>query len=291
MKTRLLIVVSCIVTTTLSAQLRNVSGGGGSSNPENPLSNLKKKNSRQSLKDIPFRIDTLHYHDESILKQRYLPQDLNAVYGDNTSENIVSTKLRELQDQLDDMNSYILYGSNIDFIKAGETLLDAIKNARADFDYSNYQREYDFYVRINKERAEAKAEKVKADWQKAEKEREQYVIEATAREKERTRIKDSVDDAKEQEEKYHAAMNEIKAAQEKRALEKELTKKYGSTNAKAIVNGSVLLGMTKEMCYIAWGQPYTINKSTSKGIITEKWVYNTLQFLVFKNGRVTMINE
>ena len=86
-------------------------------------------------------------------------------------------------------------------------------------------------------------------------------------------------------------MNEIKAAQEKRALEKELTKKYGSTNAKAIVNGSVLLGMTKEMCYIAWGQPYTINKSTSKGIITEKWVYNTLQFLVFKNGRVTMINE
>ena len=293
MKTTLLVVISCIVTNALSAQLINVSGGGGGRQIviRNSLFNTKKKYTRTPLKEVPYRVYTFHYHDETILKQRYLPQDLNTVYGDNTGENIVSTNLKDLQDKLDNMNAYIVKNREIDFLEVGATLLDRIKDTRADFDYTNYQREYDFYARTTKALADAKAEKARAEKLQQEQEHERYVIEATAKEKERTRIKDSVDAVKEMAEKYEAAMNEIKAEQEKLALEKELTKKYGSTNAKAIINGHVLLGMTKEMCYLSWGQPYTVNKSTSHGIVTEKWVYDTLQFLVFKNGKVTMINE
>lgn len=83
------------------------------------------------------------------------------------------------------------------------------------------------------------------------------------------------------------------AADEKEAkqLAKAVLKKYGPVNGKAINNGKVLLGMTPDMCILAWGKPGAITKSTTAKGVVEKWVYSKLEFIIFKNGRVAAINE
>ena len=244
-----------------------------------------------SLKDQSYKIDTFRYQGETILKQRYPALEVLPTYEDTSSNNRLCIAINSLQEELDNMNSYIVLKSNIDFMQSGERLLNEIKKEGGDFNCKNYQTEYDFYSKINTERATAKAERIKNEQLQREQERQRLEDEATAKEMERTRIKDSVDAAVELAEMRAARLNEMAAAREKKALEKELTKKYGATNAKAIVNGTVLLGMTKEMCYIAWGEPITTNKSIVKGMITERWTYGYTEFVVFKNGKVTMINE
>lgn len=70
-----------------------------------------------------------------------------------------------------------------------------------------------------------------------------------------------------------------------------LKKKYGSEIAKVIVEGKVKIGMSKEMCKDAWGEPKDINKTTTKYSVSEQWVYDIGSYLYFENGKLTTIQN
>lgn len=81
---------------------------------------------------------------------------------------------------------------------------------------------------------------------------------------------------------------------EQKALKERLqalTRKYGSANAKLIMDGKVKLGFTKAMCEEAWGKPSDINKSSGSWGTSEQWVYGNGNYLYFKNGKLTSIDN
>jgi len=64
--------------------------------------------------------------------------------------------------------------------------------------------------------------------------------------------------------------------------------KFGHDNWERILKGKVKIGMTKEMCRLAWGEPNDINKTISSTQILEQWVYDA-NYLYFQNGILTTI--
>ncbi len=70
----------------------------------------------------------------------------------------------------------------------------------------------------------------------------------------------------------------------------ELTKKYGASNAKLIVEGKVRIGMTKAMCEEAWGSPDKINKTIGSWGTHEQWVYGN-SYLYFEGNKLTTIQN
>lgn len=57
------------------------------------------------------------------------------------------------------------------------------------------------------------------------------------------------------------------------------------TNWKAIVANTVLPGMTRDECRLAWGAPSTIDRGpTGGGYITEVWGYDNGAYLIFEDG-------
>lgn len=75
------------------------------------------------------------------------------------------------------------------------------------------------------------------------------------------------------------------------AYRANVTKKYGAATANKILNGKVDLGMTPDMCKVAWGTPSSISKNTVGGIIVETWHYEWGTYLSFKNGKLTGFSE
>lgn len=71
---------------------------------------------------------------------------------------------------------------------------------------------------------------------------------------------------------------EFANAQAKQKRLAELTKKYGSSNAKDLIQGYIRIGMTKEMCRESWGEPDDINKTTTSYGTSEQWVYGYCEF-------------
>lgn len=65
-------------------------------------------------------------------------------------------------------------------------------------------------------------------------------------------------------------------------------KKFGLKNWETIVSGKVSIGMTKEMCKTAWGEPKKINETITSKSTTEQWVYDD-NYLYFTNGVLTAI--
>lgn len=65
-------------------------------------------------------------------------------------------------------------------------------------------------------------------------------------------------------------------------------KRFGVKNWETIVSGKVSIGMTKEMCKTAWGEPKKINKTITSKTTTEQWVYED-NYLYFKNGILATI--
>ena len=49
--------------------------------------------------------------------------------------------------------------------------------------------------------------------------------------------------------------------------------------------------MTKEMCKIAWSDPYDISKTTVENGVFEEWFYFGSRRLYFTNGILTRIDE
>ena len=70
-----------------------------------------------------------------------------------------------------------------------------------------------------------------------------------------------------------------------------IIKKYGKHYGNLINEGYVELGMTKEMCTEAWGEPDDINKTITYGLVSEQWVYEGGSYLYFENNKLTAIQN
>lgn len=88
------------------------------------------------------------------------------------------------------------------------------------------------------------------------------------------------------------AYDKIKVANAKIKAQRlaSLAKKYGSKNAKDIVNGYIRIGMTKQMCKEAWGEPYDINKTTTSYGTHEQWCYGN-NYVYFEGNKITAIQN
>ena len=98
-----------------------------------------------------------------------------------------------------------------------------------------------------------------------------------------------------EEDQYKAKQEVINtqiAAGAEQARINELIKKYGKKFGTKIANGQVELGMTKNMCLAAWGEPGNIRKTaTANGGTNEKWFYGRVAFLYFKGNVLAEMQE
>lgn len=67
-----------------------------------------------------------------------------------------------------------------------------------------------------------------------------------------------------------------------------LKAKYGEANWNAILHREVKLGMSKEMCKLAWGEPEKVNRTTMRGSQTEQWVFSG-DYLYFSGNKLIAI--
>lgn len=61
--------------------------------------------------------------------------------------------------------------------------------------------------------------------------------------------------------------------------------KFGNSYWEAILNENVIVGFTEEMTLLSWGEPKSINRSSS----SDQWVYSS-QYLYFENGILKSFN-
>jgi hypothetical protein len=80
-------------------------------------------------------------------------------------------------------------------------------------------------------------------------------------------------------------------AQEMLAFKNECVKLFGTKMGALVSQGNVVLGMTKDMCLYAWGNPIDTNTMRSAGGVTEQWVYNWSTYLYFQNGILKTIQN
>lgn len=62
--------------------------------------------------------------------------------------------------------------------------------------------------------------------------------------------------------------------------------KFGNDNWQLIIAGKVKIGMTNDMCEVAFGKPQKVNQTITAGKSSEQWVYKD-NYLYFTNGILT----
>ena len=92
-------------------------------------------------------------------------------------------------------------------------------------------------------------------------------------------------------EKKRAEILREKKAREAETRRQDLIKRYGKTYGQLIFEGKVRIGMTKEMCREAWGEPTDINRTITKYSVHEQWVYSHSSYLYFDDGKLTSIQN
>lgn len=103
--------------------------------------------------------------------------------------------------------------------------------------------------------------------------------------------------------KYQAVQNQLraeakakaaKAAAEAAKRESErrsnILAKYGEYYGNMVLRGEVIIGMNKQQCIDALGNPRRINKTTTATIVYEQWVYYS-KYLYFENGKLVTIQD
>ena len=66
------------------------------------------------------------------------------------------------------------------------------------------------------------------------------------------------------------------------------TTSFGVEYFEKVLQGKVVVGMTEEMCLLAWGGPNSINETITPGLKSEQWVYDS-KYLYFDNGILSTI--
>ncbi len=87
---------------------------------------------------------------------------------------------------------------------------------------------------------------------------------------------------------------QLKKEEERVAQAKHRTaciNKFGQANGELIASGKVKIGMTKEMCRMAWNIPFWTDKTTTKYGTSEHWYYGFGYSLHFVNGSLKRIDE
>lgn len=101
-------------------------------------------------------------------------------------------------------------------------------------------------------------------------------------------------EAKEKRAEEEAAAEERRAIEEAKELQahkNDLIRKFGKKNAALILDGQVQIGFTKEMCIEAWGEPYDINRTITRNVVYEQWVYDLDCYLYFEGNILTTIQN
>lgn len=75
-----------------------------------------------------------------------------------------------------------------------------------------------------------------------------------------------------------------------RERENSLIERYGQENFDLMRAGKVRIGWNYEMCREAWGEPRTINTSTTGYGSSDQWVYYS-KYLYFKDGKLVSIQD
>lgn len=96
--------------------------------------------------------------------------------------------------------------------------------------------------------------------------------------------------------KADAIVNQEKVMKERKENNKKyLIEQYGESRAALILKKLVCIGMTKGEVYESWGDPTSVNKTTSSYGVHEQWVYEGKnyknRYLYFEDGIVTTIQE
>lgn len=91
---------------------------------------------------------------------------------------------------------------------------------------------------------------------------------------------------KEQQEKW-----EQEVAQEKAELRQRMISKYGGKYGEMVYKKQLSIGMTKDMCYDAWGWPMNTYSTTTSFGNSEVWCYNYKTRVYFYNGKVVQIDN
>ena len=99
--------------------------------------------------------------------------------------------------------------------------------------------------------------------------------------------KKEADQAKAEEEQAKAKERQEKEQQRIQAL----VDKYGQSNVNLARQRKVKIGWNKELCKEAWGEPRSVNKTTTAYGVHEQWVYSTSRYLYFDDGVLTAIQE
>ena len=71
---------------------------------------------------------------------------------------------------------------------------------------------------------------------------------------------------------------------------KRMIAKYGKYWGKLVAEGQLEIGMTKQMCRDSWGEPESINRTSTRYGNHEQWVYSTI-FVYFDNGKISAIQD
>lgn len=103
--------------------------------------------------------------------------------------------------------------------------------------------------------------------------------------------------------KYQAVQNQLREAakakaakaaaeSEKRAKEHReyIIAKYGETYGSLILQGRVVIGMTKDQCIEALGHPTRINRTITATMVYEQWVYDS-KYVYFENDKLVTIQD
>lgn len=96
------------------------------------------------------------------------------------------------------------------------------------------------------------------------------------------------------EQRQNEINEQVKIAQRVKAEDEHRKNKciklFGKDKGMMVYLGIVELGMTKDMCIEALGEPYKINSSQSRNEIFEQWVYPN-KYVYFQNGKIVSIDR
>lgn len=236
-----------------------------------------------SVGAVRYSIDTLRWQQMTILKQRYARTDLMAKVGNDAQQNRVALAVINLQNRLDQLYTTLRRGQDIDNFQLAQYELDVIYGERTGFNTSYFERELAGYIAINNQIIGER----RAIQQEEGRIRQIALARERAESEEHERIRDSTMWAQD-------SLRRLDEIKQQKEFEKYCLKTYGRYYGKAIIERRVILGMTQEMCRMAWGEDYIVSTSTSKERVLERWHFRNCappRSLVFKNKVLTVINE
>ncbi len=101
----------------------------------------------QSWKKVRMTIDTFKFNGESVIIERIAETELNKFLTKGGYDYQAAMAISKLQEQLNSMKSYVKDHREINFSDVAKPFLEELQRRRTEFDPTNYENEYNFYLR------------------------------------------------------------------------------------------------------------------------------------------------